>query len=287
MEGDGPAAPSGSFQPLRRGDTLAVVLAVLSPSKSLDFETRLPKTRQTLPRLLDGSLRLAAVMKTKSVAELAKLSRTSDELAALDARRWAEFAPPFTERVARPAVLAFSGDVYQGLGARDRFATGDFTEAQKTVRILSGLYGVLRPLDLIRPYRLEMGAKIDTDRGRTLYDWWGAAITRVLKDDLDASPGSKIMVNLASGEYFTAVRPALLGARIITPRFLDTDARGNRSVISFYAKRARGEFAAWLVLNRVRSPRGLDTFDSAGYRYDPIISTPDEPVFIRAFADRP
>jgi cytoplasmic iron level regulating protein YaaA (DUF328/UPF0246 family) len=263
------------------------VLAVLSPSKSLDFETKLPKTRQTLPRLLDGSLRLAAVMKTRSVADLAKMSRVSDELAALNARRWAEFAPPFTEKVARPAVLAFAGDVYQGLAPRDRFATGDYTEAQKTVRILSGLYGVLRPLDLIRPYRLEMGSKIDTERGTTLYDFWGAAITRVLKDDLAASPGSKVLVNLASGEYFASVRPALLGARIITPRFEDTDARGGRAVISFFAKRARGEFAAWLVLNRVRSPRGLDAFDSAGYRYDPQRSTPDEPVFVRSFEDRP
>jgi cytoplasmic iron level regulating protein YaaA (DUF328/UPF0246 family) len=271
----------------RPGATLLAVLAVLSPSKSLDFESKLPKTRQTLPRLLDGSMRLAAVMKTKSVAELARMSHTSGELAALNAQRWAEFAPPFTEKVARPAVLAFSGDVYQGLAPRDRFATGDYTEAQKTIRILSGLYGVLRPLDLIRPYRLEMGTKIDTERGKTLYDWWGAAITRVLKDDLAASPGSNVLVNLASGEYFASVRPALLGARIITPRFEDTDARGGRAVISFYAKRARGEFAAWLVLNRVRSPRGLDGFDSAGYRYDPHRSTPDEPVFVRTYADRP
>ena len=123
------------------------MLAVLSPSKSLDFESKLPKTRQTLPRLLDGSMRLAAVMKTKSVAELARMSHISGELAALNAQRWTEFAPPFTEKVARPAVLAFTGDLYQGLAPRDRFATGDYTEAQKTIRILSGLYGVLRPLD--------------------------------------------------------------------------------------------------------------------------------------------
>ncbi len=226
-------------------------------------------------------------MRTQSVADLARMSHTSDELAALNAQRWAEFASPVPENGARSAVLAFTGDVYQGLAPRRRFATRDYTEAQKTVRILSGLYGVLRPLDLIQPYRLEMGTRLDTERGRTLYDWWGPAITHMLAGDLAASPGSKVLVNLASQEYFAAVRPELLGVRIITPRFEDTDTAGRRAVISFYAKRARGEFAAWLVLNRVRSPRGLDEFDAAGYRYDPQRSTPDEPVFVRRLTDRP
>ena len=262
------------------------MLTLLSPAKSLDYESRLPKVTPTEPRLLDESERLVEVMRAKSVADLAGLAGISDELAALNAERWASFRTPFTRRNARPAVLAFSGDVYQGLDVRHRFGTRDYTEAQKTVRILSGLYGVLRPLDLMQPYRLEMGTRLATDRGRSLYDWWGSRITGMLRDDLAASPGADVVVNLASGEYFGAVRPDELDAPVVSPRFEDTDARGRRSVVSFFAKRARGELAAWLVLNRVRSASAITRFDGAGYRYDKASSTPEVPVFVRSFADR-
>lgn len=263
------------------------MLILLSPAKSLDYESPLPKVTSSQPRLLEEAEQLVGVMRTKSVADLAGLAGISDELAALNAERWASFHTPFTRRNARPAVLAFSGDVYQGLAVRRRFGTRDYTEAQKTVRILSGLYGVLRPLDLIQPYRLEMGTRLATDRGRSLYEWWGSRITGLLRDDLAASPGVGVVINLASGEYFGAVRPGELDAPVVAPRFEDTDARGRRSVVSFFAKRARGELAAWLVLNRVRTASAITGFDGAGYRYDKAASTPETPVFVRAFADRP
>jgi cytoplasmic iron level regulating protein YaaA (DUF328/UPF0246 family) len=262
------------------------VLILLSPAKSLDFESKLPKVAPTQPRLLAESERLVEVMRTKSVADLAALADISDELAALNATRWSTFHTPFTRRNARPAVLAFNGDVYHGLAVRRRFETRDYTEAQKTVRILSGLYGVLRPLDLMQPYRLEMGSLVATDRGRSLYDWWGSTITDLLREDLAAAPGAEVVINLASIEYFGSVRPEALGAPVVSPRFEDTDGRGRRSVVSFFAKRARGELAAWLVLNRVRTPGALKRFDGAGYRYDQAASTPAQPVFVRSFADR-
>ncbi len=262
------------------------MLILLSPAKSLDFESTPPRVTPTQPRLLAEAERLVEVMRTKSVADLAALAGISDELAALNAERWASFRTPFTRRNARPAVLAFNGDVYQGLDVRNRFDTRDYTEAQKTVRILSGLYGVLRPLDLIQPYRLEMGTRLATDRGRNLYQWWGARITDLLGADLDASPGASVVLNLASVEYSSAVRPGDLGVTMVCPRFEDTDARGRRSVVSFFAKRARGELAGWLVRNRVRSPGRLKDFDGAGYRYDRAGSTVEVPVFVRAFGDR-
>lgn len=263
------------------------MITLLSPAKSLDFESRPATRKHTEPRLLGEAEQLIEVLRGLSVSELAGLMGISDELAALNAQRYADFAPPFTPRNAKQAVLAFAGDVYQGLDAAARFDERDFTEAQKTVRILSGLYGVLRPLDLIQPYRLEMGTRLRTPRGATLYAWWGDEISEVLRADLAASPGAGVVVNLASEEYFGAVRPGVLGARIVSPRFEDTDARGRRAVVSFYAKRARGELAGWLVRNRVRTPSALVRFDEAGYRFDRAESTPDRPVFVRAFADRP
>jgi hypothetical protein len=168
------------------------------------------------------------------------------------------------------------------MSVRRRFGERDYTEAQKTVRILSGLYGVLRPLDLIQPYRLEMGSKLRTNRGDTLYEYWGEAITQVVNADLADSPGPDVVVNLASNEYFRAVRPDALDGRLISPRFLDADEHGQYRVVPFFAKRARGEMAAWMVLNRVRSARALRAFDGAGYRYHRDRSTSNEPAFIRS-----
>lgn len=262
------------------------MLILLSPAKSLDYANPIPKVAATMPRLLAESERLVQLMRGKSVAELAALADISDELAALNAQRWAEFSLPFTPRNARPAVLAFDGDVYRGMDARNRFTTRDYTEAQKTVRILSGLYGVLRPLDLIQPYRLEMGTRLATERGTSLYDWWGQTVTDLLAEDLAASPGSAAVINLASTEYYGAVRAQRLGVPVISPRFEDTNARGRRSVVSFYAKRARGEMAGWLVTRRARSVAALKDFDAAGYRYDEANSSREVPVFVRSFTDR-
>lgn len=263
------------------------MLTLLSPAKSLDYESKLATRKHSAPRLLSESAELIDVMRTKSVAEVAKLMHISDDLAALNVQRYADFSTPFTPGNARAAVLAFHGDVYLGMAAGDRFGERDFTEAQKTVRILSGLYGVLRPLDLMQPYRLEMGTRLATDRGQNLYEFWGDRVSEVLRSDLEESPGAKVVVNLASDEYFKVVRPRILDARIVSPRFEDTDARGKRSIVSFFAKRARGEMAAWLVLNRVRRERDLTGFDAAGYRFDQQASTPEQPVFVRSFEDRP
>lgn len=263
------------------------MLTLLSPAKSLDYESKLATRKHTEPRLLTEATELIEVMRTKSVADIAQLMHISDELAALNAQRYADYSTPFTTKNARAAILAFHGDVYLGMAAPERFGERDFTEAQKTVRILSGLYGVLRPLDLIQPYRLEMGTRLATVRGRNLYDFWGDEVSELLRQDLAESPGAAAIVNLASDEYFSVVRPTVLDAPIISPRFEDTDARGRRTVVSFYAKRARGEMAGWLVRNRVRRLRDLVGFDAAGYRHDPDSSRPDQPVFVRAFEDRP
>ena len=256
------------------------MLTVLSPAKSLDFESRLPTRKHSEPRLLDETTALIDVMRGKSPADIAALMHISDELAHLNATRYAEFTPEHTAATARPAVLAFNGDVYQGMAA-GTFGERDFTEAQKTTRILSGLYGVLRPLDLIQPHRLEMGTRLATARGRSLYDWWGGRVTDLLRRDLDDSPGSPVLVNLASQEYFGVVDTDALDARVITPRFEDRDRQGTARVVSFYAKRARGSMAAWLVRHRVRTPGRIVDFAVDGDPYDEARSTPDHPVFVR------
>lgn len=262
------------------------MLILLSPAKALDFEAPVPTTSTSVPRMLDDASALAAVMKTKSVSDVARLQHLSDELAALNVQRWADFAVPFPDRAARPAIFAFNGDAYQGLAVRERFTAQDYERAQSTLRILSGLYGVLRPLDLILAYRLEMGTRLATERGGNLYQWWAERITDQLNADLGAAPGESVVINLASAEYFGAVQPQRLAAPVITPRFEDTNARGRRSVISFYAKRARGEMAAWLITRQITSGAGLEEFAEAGYRYDRSASRPQAPVFVRSFAGR-
>lgn len=262
------------------------MLTLLSPAKSLDYDSKPATRKATQPRLLDRSTELIEVMRGKSPAEVAALMEISTELAELNMERYQDFSPPFTRRNARAAVLAFNGDVYQGMAVRERFGERDFTEAQKTVRILSGLYGLLRPLDLIQPYRLEMGVRLETSRGSSLYDYWGQAITDLVNADLADSPGPAVVVNLASKEYAKAVGAADLDGRMVSPRFLDQGPDGSYGVLGFLAKWARGEMAAWLVLNRVRSVRALRDFDAAGYRYDPQRSAPDAPAFVRARRDR-
>ena len=177
-------------------------------------------------------------------------------------------------------MLLFAGDVYTGMDAY-AFGERDFTEANKTVRILSGLYGVLRPLDLMQPYRLEMGTKLSTDRGDTLYDFWGASITEQLNADLAESPGPEGIVNLASNEYFSSVDTSRLDGRLVEPRFLDEGKDGSFKVIAFWAKQARGAMAGWIVRERVRTYAALSEFDLLGYEYDEDRSSRDEPTFVR------
>ena len=257
------------------------MLILLSPAKSLDYESKIPTRKHTEPRMLDESSALIEVMRTKTVDEVADLMSISHELADVNVRRYADFTLPFTMRNARQAAFAFNGDVYRGMDARGSMTGRDLAEAQKTVRILSGLYGVLRPLDLVQPYRLEMGTKLRTDRGDTLYDWWGHRITDVLNTDLAESPGPPVVINLASGEYFRSVDTDRLDGTLVSPRFLDQAPDGRYKIISFNAKWARGAMAGWMVRNRVRSARALHGFDVASYRYDPARSTATEPTYVR------
>jgi len=257
------------------------MICLLSPAKTLDYASPLPTRKSSQPRLLERAEELIAVMRQKSPDEVADLMHLSPELAALNVERYQDFSTPFTRANARPAALAFAGDVYQGMAAGRRFGERDWTEAQKTVRILSGLYGLLRPLDLVQPYRLEMGTRVRTAHGGSLYEFWDRIITDLVNADLRESPGAEVVVNLASAEYFGSVRPEALEARLVSPRFLDEDAQGRFRVQAFFAKRARGEMAAWLVLNRVRTAGALRRFDAAGYRYSAEDSTPDSPAFVR------
>jgi hypothetical protein len=256
------------------------VLIVLSPAKSLDYESPLATRKHSQPAMLDRAEELVKIMAAKSPAEIGALMGISSGLAELNFERFADWERPFTPRNARPAVLAFRGDVYLGLDAPGTFSERDYTHAQKTLRILSGLYGVLRPLDLIRPYRLEMGSRLATPEGRDLYDFWGSAITEAIDAAVEASPGSRTLVNLASNEYIKSVKPELLGAPVVSPSFLD-EKDGSYTVIGFFAKRARGAMAGWAIQNRVMSAAGLRGFDRLGYRYAAERSSRLHPVFVR------
>lgn len=257
------------------------MLIVVSPAKSLDYESPLATRKHSRPRLLDHSRELVDVMATKSPDELADLMSISRDLAELNFDRYQDWDPDFTPANARPAVLAFSGDTYVGLDAANTFDTRDFTHAQKVLRILSGLYGVLRPLDLMQPYRLEMGTRLPTERGPDLPAFWAPHLTDQLNADLAASPGPDVLVDLASREYFAAIEVDRFEGRIVTPRFLDARGDDDPKVVAFFAKRARGAMAGWIIRNRVKSTRALRDFDVDGYRLDPERSRPDEPVFVR------
>lgn len=257
------------------------MLIVVSPAKALDFESPLPTRKYSEPERLDRSQELVGVMARKTPAELSRMMDISPALGELNFERFQDWTTPFEPSNARPAILAFNGDTYVGLDARRTFNERDFTHAQKSLRILSGLHGVLRPLDLIQPYRLEMGSRVETDRGSTLYDFWGDDVTDRLSDDLAASPGAKVLINLASTEYFSVVRPERLDGRIVSPRFLDSRDGETYKVVSFFAKRARGAMAGWIVRERITTPRRLVDFDLDGYRYDEARSTRDEPTFTR------
>jgi cytoplasmic iron level regulating protein YaaA (DUF328/UPF0246 family) len=257
------------------------VLIVVSPAKALDFESPLPTRKFSEPEMLDRSRELVSIMRGKSPDELSEMMSISPKLGELNFERFHDWSPPFTADNARPAVLAFNGDTYIGLDAPATFDERDYTHAQKTLRILSGLHGVLRPLDLIQPYRLEMGSKVEHGRGGDLYSFWGGDVTDRLSADLASSPGANVLVNLASIEYFSVVQPDRLDGRVISPRFLDAKGDGEHKVVAFFAKRARGAMAGWIVRERISSARALTGFDGLGYRFDPARSTPDEPVFIR------
>ncbi len=254
------------------------MLIVLSPAKTLDFDTPLPPVPHTQPQFLEQSRMLNATLRQLDATQLGKLMHISPELAALNADRNQHWAPPFTPGNARQALFAFRGDVYGGLDA-DAFSREDLAYAQQHLRILSGLYGLLRPLDLMQAYRLEMGTRLANPGGKDLYAFWGDSITRALNQAL-AAQGDGVLVNLASEEYFSAVKPAVLEGEIVTPVFKDYK-NGGYKIISFFAKKARGQMASWLIRERLQDVAALRHYTVGGYRYSKELSQGHELVFIR------
>ncbi|MFM9270840.1 peroxide stress protein YaaA [Halomonas elongata] len=259
------------------------MLSVISPAKKLDFETPATTSRHTQPDYLERSQTLIDILRDLSPQQISELMGVSDKIAGLNAARFAEWHTPFTPDNAKPAAQAFQGDVYVGLEA-ERFDDADNAFAQDHLRILSGLYGLLRPLDLIQPYRLEMGTKLANPAGKDLYAFWRDELTAAL-DRAVADSGSAALVNLASNEYFKSIDAKRLNARVITPVFKD-EKNGQYKMISFYAKKARGLMAAWMIRQRVDDPEALKDFDAAGYRFNAAMSEGDILVFCRDERDR-
>lgn len=258
------------------------MLTLLSPAKTLDFDSPPVTNKATNPAFLEQSAQLVDILKQYSPDDLAKLMKLSPKLADLNSNRFQQWTLPFTKENAKAAVLAFKGDVYTGLDA-ESLTEADFDFAQQHVRILSGLYGVLKPLDLIQPYRLEMGTKLANAQGKNLYDYWGDTLTQALNTEVEKS-GSRLVVNLASNEYFSAIKPKHLNAELVTPVFKD-EKKGQYKIISFYAKKARGLMTRWIIENKLNSAEALIDFDLAGYRYSHEESEKNHPVFKRAEKD--
>lgn len=254
------------------------MLIVLSPAKTLDYKTPAITTRCSQPLLLDDSQELIDRLQTLAPQDISNLMGISDKLGLLNYDRYQQWQRPFTKANAKQALLAFKGDVYTGLNAESLNA-GDLDFAQQHLRILSGLYGVLRPLDLMQPYRLEMGTKLANERGRDLYQFWGDRVTGILNKQL-ASLKCNVLINLASREYFTSIKTDQLKADIITPVFRDWK-NGQYKIISFYAKKARGLMTAWVIANRITDVTRLQGFKREGYRYNKELSKGKEWVFSR------
>ena len=253
------------------------MLMVISPAKTLDYESPLATDTYTQPAYLDHARELVDQLKTLEPHQISNLMSISDKLGQLNAERFGQWHTPFTPANARQAVLAFKGDVYTGLDA-DSFSESDFKFAQNHLRILSGLYGLLRPLDLMQPYRLEMGTRFENTRGKDLYAFWGDTITHALNGELAKDDG--VLVNLASNEYFKSVRKAKLDARIVTPQFKDWK-NGQYKMISFYAKKARGLMCRYAIQNRITQASDLKGFDLDGYAFSAEQSEGDNWVFLR------
>ncbi|MGM0563732.1 MAG: peroxide stress protein YaaA [Pseudomonadota bacterium] len=254
------------------------MLIVISPAKKLDFDNAAPTDRATQPEFLDEAGTLIDELRQYDEAGIAKLMKLSDKLAALNTERYRDFTTPFTPQNAKASLFAFKGDVYTGLAAETLPAEAlDYT--QRHLRILSGLYGVLRPLDLMQPYRLEMGTRLPNRRGKNLYEFWGDTITRTVSKALDDS-GDRTLVNLASNEYFKSVDSQSLDARVVTPQFKDRK-NGEYKMIGLFAKRARGLMTRYAIDQRIESPEDLKHFDWEGYRYNESLSSENDWVFTR------
>jgi len=254
------------------------MLVVVSPAKTLEFDQPATTSAFSLPDLLDHSQQLIEVCRTLTPADIASLMKVSDKIAGLNAARFASWNRDFSLANAKQALFAFRGDVYTGLDA-DTLSPAELEYAQQHLRILSGLYGVLRPLDLMQAYRLEMGKPLANGRGKNLYDFWGNIITDKLNEQL-AAQGDDILINLASNEYFKAVKPKRLEGTLVTPVFKDCK-HGQYKVISFFAKRARGMMARFIVQQKPQQIAQLYDFNCDGYYYCEAQSSEFEPVFLR------
>lgn len=254
------------------------MLAVISPAKTLDYDTPVPTSTYTQPDFLKASAELIEVLRPYSPQDISALMKISDKLGSLNAARFQEWQPPFTRDNARQAVLAFKGDVYVGLDAFSLDEPG-FQYAQSHLRILSGLYGLLRPLDLIQAYRLEMGTRLKNPKGKDLYDFWGRQLAEKINQIL-TDHTTPTLINLASQEYFKAVDLNVLAANVITPVFKDWK-NGQYKIISFHAKKARGLMCRYMIDQKLATPEGLKNFNYAGYQFDESQSTETQWVFTR------
>lgn len=255
------------------------MIIVVSPAKTLDFDTPVKTENYTQPDFLADSRKLVKELRELSPEDIQGLMKVSPKIAEENFYRYLGFKTPFTPENARQAVFAFKGDVYTGLDVAS-WSLSDLKFAQKHLRILSGLYGLLRPLDLMQAYRLEMGTKLSNACGNNLYEFWGDRLSKALNEALDEQRGSKVVVNLASNEYFKAVDKAALQADIVTPVFRDYK-NGTYKIISFFAKKARGQMAAWIIQERLKNPDELKAFDGGGYRFNAEMSQNKELVFTR------
>lgn len=253
------------------------MIVTISPAKTMDFSGK-TSGKFTSPDMLASSLELIGYLRKLSPTKLSQLMDLSPKLAQLNTQRYQDFSAPFTAKNARQAIFAFSGEVYNGLKA-ENFTAADLTYAQNHLRILSGLYGLLRPLDLMQPYRLEMGTKLATKNAKNLYQFWGDKITDSLNTIL-AETNSKALVNLASNEYSKAINYKSLSAKTITPIFKEKKG-DNYKIVMIYAKQARGLMASFIVKNRIDNVADIKGFNEAGYKFSPQFSKENELVFVR------
>ncbi|HLV92391.1 MAG TPA: peroxide stress protein YaaA [Aequorivita sp.] len=250
---------------------------VVSPAKTLDLKSKLPTSRATQPQFLEAAEKINRKLERMSKSDLSELMGISDKLAELNYQRYKEFTVPFTKENARPAIYTFSGDVYAGFDAYT-LPIEKLDLLQDSLRILSGMYGILRPLDLMQPYRLEMGTKLGVDRKNDLYEFWKKSLTKSLNDELK---DGELFLNLASVEYFKAIDDKKLKVDVVSPVFKDM-TKGKLKIVSFYAKKARGSMTRFAIDNNISSLEDVKSFDYDGYRYSEEHTEKElEPVFIR------
>ena len=254
------------------------MITIISPAKTLDMETPVNSPIQSEPVFLNKSNQLVSVLKKKKATELSQLMGISPKLAQLNFERFQEWATPYNEEKSRPAVFAFRGEVFTSLDI-DTFSEKDINYTQNHLRILSGLYGLLRPMDNILAYRLEMGTKLSIDKKKNLYEFWGDEITNYLNEDL-APQKDDILINLASNEYYKSINPKKLKAKVYTPVFKD-NKNGQYKVISFFAKKARGHMLRFILKNQVSTPADLKHFEEDGYYYNESLSNNNTFTFTR------